>query len=165
MSGKRREKRTYLLTRGVGTSISQERGCRHIPHLTRTGQPSKTIVCLCSPEGCPPPCPQASEKQQSQQILKHFTQILQGATHTLLDATRDRLLTISCIRFYRSFIGAQPARHATLITSHTVARDEPGPRAILLDCTVYKQTNKKDPQLHRYLKHRWSSQWPRLSGT
>lgn len=154
MSGKRREKRTYLLTRGVGTSISQERGCRHIPHLTRTGQPSKTIVCLCSPEGCPPPCPQASEKQQSQQILKHFTQILQGATHTLLDATRDRLLTISCIRFYRSFIRAQPARHATLITSHTVARDEPGPRPILLDCTVYKQTNKKDPQLHRYLKHR-----------
>lgn len=70
-------------------------------------------------------------------------QILQGAKHMLLDATQDSMLSISCIRFYRSFTGAQPARHATLITSHSVAQDEWSPSSILLDCTVYKETNKK----------------------
>lgn len=75
----------------------------------------------------------------------------------LLDATQDTTDTKQAIRLYRSFTGAQPARHATLITSHSVAQDEPSPSPILLDCTVYKETKKNNPQLHRHLKHRQSS--------
>lgn len=38
--------------------------------------------------------------------------------------------------------GPQPARHATLITSHSVAQDEPHPNLISLDGSVYKETKK-----------------------
>lgn len=38
--------------------------------------------------------------------------------------------------------GPQPARHATLITSHSIAQDEPHPNLISLDGSVYEETKK-----------------------
>lgn len=51
----------------------------------------------------------------------------------LLDATLDSLLRITCISIYRSLTGAQPARHATLITTLSDTQDQPSPNPILLD--------------------------------